>query len=74
MELEQNYTLDEVAEALRMSTRWVRQQVQAGAEHQRYGRKIMFTAKQVEDLRSAHTHAEPQIPSSITTGKKRRTY
>jgi hypothetical protein len=74
MDLERDYTLDEVAEALGMSTRWVRQRIQAGAEHQRYGRKIRFTRKQFEDLRSAHTRAEPQVPLSITTGKKRRNF
>ena len=40
MTLAKDYTMVEVAEALRMSERWVRQQVKDGAVHNRYGHKI----------------------------------
>ncbi|MGZ4521032.1 MAG: hypothetical protein ACXVGA_06765 [Mycobacteriaceae bacterium] len=65
-----DYDLDEVASALGMSTRWVRERVKNGAEHQRYGRKIRFTAEQVEKLRAAHTKSP--APASVTTGRKKR--
>lgn len=69
--LEQEYTIDEVREALGgMSERWLRRKVAEGAEHQRYGHKIRFTAAQVEKLRAAHTVSAPQ--ESITTGTKRK--
>lgn len=70
MSLAPNYTLAEVAEALGMSERWVRNQIKAGAEHIRFGHKIKFTAEQVEKLRSEHTR-QP-APPRITTGRKRR--
>lgn len=72
MTLETDYTAEEVAEALGMSPRWVRQQVnEHGAAHQRYGHKLRFTAEQVEALRKAHT----KVPASesMTTGRKKRT-
>lgn len=70
MTLQPDYTLTEVAEALGMSTRWVRQKVAEGAPHQRYGHKIRFTPEQLEGLRSQHT--QNAAPLSVTTGKKRR--
>lgn len=70
MTLPADYTLEEVAEALKMSERWVRDRVREGAEHIRYGRKIRFTAEQVEKLRAAHT--QTPVPASVTTGRKRR--
>lgn len=71
MTLSRDYTLDEVAEALGMSTRWVRDRVNLdGAEHIRYGHKIRFTAKQVDDLRAAHVKSP--AAGSITTGRKKR--
>jgi predicted DNA-binding protein YlxM (UPF0122 family) len=70
-ELAKDYGLDEVAEALGMSTRWVRDQCKNnGAVHNRYGNKIRFTAEQVEQLRAMHTKAP--VPESLTTGRKRR--
>lgn len=65
-----DFTLKEVAAALGMSERWVRLKVSDGAEHQRYGHKIRFTAEQVEKLRAAHTKSP--APQSITTGRKKR--
>lgn len=70
MTLEQDYDLEQIAEAVGMSTRWVRERVKNGAEHIRYGRKIKMTAGQVEKLRAAHTVA-PVVEQSITTGRKR---
>lgn len=71
MSLEPDYPLEEVAEALGMSTRWVRDRCNLdGAEHIRYGRKIRFTAAQVEKLRATHTVAP--AAQSITTGRKKR--
>jgi hypothetical protein len=70
MTLEQDYTLDEVAAAVRMSTRWVRDQISAGAEHTRRGNKIRFTAQQVEALRARHAQ-QPVTSKRITTGRRR---
>jgi len=48
-------TLTEVALAVGMSPRWVRDRIREGAEHQRYGHVIKFTAEQVErELVAAH--------------------
>lgn len=72
MDLTPDYTLNEVAEALRMSPRWLRERIRVdGVEHQRKGHKITFTAEQVEKLRAAHTQAPVQQP--VTTGRKRKT-
>lgn len=72
-----DYTLTEVAQALRMSTRWVRDRIKAGESgagpaiaHERRGNKIVFTADQVEALRNQFT-ATSSVAGSITTGKKR---
>lgn len=70
MTLSRDYTMAEVAEALGMSERWVRLQVSNGAEHNRYGHKIRFTAEQVERLRAGRT--KNATPTSITTGRKRK--
>lgn len=70
MTLPTDYTLAEVAEAVQMSERWVRDRVREGAEHNRYGRKIRFSAEQVEKLRAAHTKAP--VEQSITTGRSKR--
>lgn len=69
--LPRDYSLGEVAEALGMSTRWVRERIKVGAPHQRYGHKIAFTAEQVEQLRASHA-AKPVVEESITTGRKKR--
>lgn len=73
--LETDYTLEQVAEAIGMSTRWVRDRIRLdGAEHQRYGHKIMFTAAQVEKLRAAHAKAKgPDVSEPVTTGRKKQT-
>jgi len=68
--LPRDYSLDEVAKALGMSTRWVRERIKEGAAHQKYGHKIKFTAEQVEQLRASHTKAP--VEQSITTGRKKR--
>lgn len=73
--LEPDYSLQEVAKAIGMSTRWIRDRVNdkdEPAEHLRYGHKIRFTAAQVEKLRAAHVKAPAPVIESITTGKKRR--
>lgn len=64
------HTLAEVAEALGMSERWVRQKCADGAEHTRLGHKIRFTDEQVAALVSDHTKSP--VAQSITTGRKRR--
>lgn len=71
MTLTPDYSLQQVAEALGMSPRWVRQRVAEGAEHQRYGHKIRFSPEQVEKLRANFVKAP--APESITTGRRRRT-
>lgn len=71
--LRPDYSLKEVAIALGMSEKWVRNQIKAGAEHLRYGHKIKFTAEQVDQLRSRHVAVTNPQPKSITTGRKRRT-
>lgn len=71
MTLDPDYTLEEVAKSLRVSTRWVRDRIKAhGLEHQRKGHKITFTAAQVAALRATTTTAP--IEESITTGRKKR--
>lgn len=70
-ELEQDFTLDEVATALRMSTRWVRDRIRLdGVEYIRRGRGIYFTAAQVAALRAMHIRSLAQEP--VTTGPDRR--
>lgn len=70
MTLDPDYTLAEVAEALGMSPRWVRDRIREGAEHMRYGHVIRFSAEQVDKLRASHTKAPETQP--ITTGRKKR--
>lgn len=70
-ELDHEFTLKEVAAALRMSEKWVRERINRdGAEHQRYGHKIRFSAEQVEKLRASHVKAP--VEQSITTGRKKK--
>lgn len=69
-ELEKDFDLDEVAAALGMSPRWVRQQCKDGAVHNRYGLKIRFTAAQVQALRESKT--KRPIEESLTTGRGRK--
>lgn len=68
-DLDIDYGLPEIAQAVGMSERWVRQKVKDGAEHQRYGAKIKMTATQIAKLRADHT-VNP-VEQSITTGRKR---
>ena len=70
LKLAKDFDLNEVAEALGMSTRWVRQKCKEGAVHNRYGQKIRFTAEQVEMLRASCTKAP--VAESITTGRGRK--
>jgi predicted DNA-binding protein YlxM (UPF0122 family) len=72
MTLDKDYSIDEVAEAIGMSKRWIYAQIKEGAEHQFYGNTVRFTAAQVDLLREQHTRAKVQVPASITTGHKRR--
>lgn len=72
MSLAVDYSLAEVAQALGMSERWVRNQIKIGAEHQRYGHKIRFTAAQVDKLRREFTTVDSGSKQSVTTGKKRK--
>lgn len=79
--LPKDYTLDEVADALRMSTRWVRNRINEGKDpdhpgpviaHERRGHKIIFTADQVEAFRNQFTDTPEVAPvASITTGRKK---
>lgn len=69
-EVETDFTLTETANKLRVSTRWIRDRIKDGAEHQRYGHKIRFTEAQVAKLRTDHT--KQTIAESITTGHKKR--
>lgn len=75
---EKDYTLTETAEALQVSTRWIRDRIKAGTdgsgpfvEHIRRGHKIMFTSAQVEALRMSDAQTPPVV-ESVTTGRKRR--
>lgn len=69
--LEPDYSLEEVADALGMSTRWVRDRIRLdNAEHTRYGHRIRFTAEQVAKLRAAHVRN--LVPDPVTSGPKRR--
>lgn len=69
--LAHDYTLEQVAEALGMSTRWLRDRIKNDKlEHQKYGHKIKFTAEQVEAIRARYA-AQP-VEEPITTGRKKR--
>lgn len=76
---EKDYTLAETADALKVSTKWIRNRIKAGVEgkapfveHIRRGNRIIFTAAQVEALRMAGAQTPP-VAESITTGRSRRT-
>jgi hypothetical protein len=71
--LARDYTLVEVADALRVSTRWLRDRCNLyGAEHQRKGHKITFTVAQVEALRATLVKSPAPTDQTITTGRKKR--
>lgn len=71
IDLEPDYSLTEVASAIGMSTRWIRDRVKHdGAEHLKYGHKIRFTAAQVDKLRAAHTVVRAVEP--VTTGPAKK--
>lgn len=71
MTLANDYTLDEVADALGMSTSWLRRKVKSDLlEHQKYGHKIKFTPAQVDAIRARYS-AQPEV-EPITTGRKKR--
>ena len=81
MSLEPEYDLNEIATAMRRSTRWVRDQIKAGkegtgpfVEHQGGGpgSKITMTREQVEKFRASRTNSQP-VEQSITTGRRKRT-
>lgn len=76
---DKDYTLVEAAEVIRMSDRWLRQQIKDGQdpeksapfiEHTKRGHKILFTEDQLAALRTLHAK-KPAAPESITTGRKR---
>lgn len=63
--------LKETAAVIRMSERWLRQQIADGlVECERRGHKIFFNPAQVEKLRQSFT-VRPAA-QSITTGRKKR--
>lgn len=75
-----DHTLKEAAAAIRMSDRWLRQQIKDGEnpdksapfiEHTKRGHKILFTDDQLQALRTLHAQ-KPAVVESITTGRKRR--
>lgn len=72
-DLTPDFTLNEVAKALGMSPRWLRDRIKFDkVEHLRYGHKIRFTAEQVEKLRSQFTVAPAPTSTQVTTGRKKR--
>lgn len=69
--LPRDYTLTEAADALRVSTRWLRDRIKADKlPHGKRGHKIVFSGEQVEAIRKRYT-AQP-IEQSITTGRKKK--
>lgn len=75
-DLDEDFTLLEAAQAIRMSERWLRGEIKKGEKgegpfiaHTRRGHKITFTAEQIESLR--RTHAVEPVEASITTGRKK---
>lgn len=71
MSLDDLHTLQEVADSLGMSERWLRRKCKEGAAHTRLGHKIRFTDAQVKALVDDHA-AQPKVVQSITTGRGRR--
>lgn len=70
--LESDYSIDEVAQAIGMSTRWVRDRINKdNAEHLRYGHKIRFTAAQVDKLRASHTKTPAPVSAAVTAKRGR---
>jgi hypothetical protein len=68
---EPDLNLNEAAAVIRMSERWLREQIKNGlVECERRGHKIFFTPSQVEKLRHSFTQRPAAV--SITTGRKRR--
>ena len=64
-------TLNEAADVIRMSERWLRQQIKDGlVECERRGHKIFFTPGQMDKLR--HSFTVHPAAQSITTGRKRK--
>lgn len=70
MTLPDLYTLTDVADALGMSERWLRQKCADGASYTRLGNKIRFTEAQYQAL--VETHSVTPVAQSITTGRGRR--
>lgn len=70
-DLTKDFSLEEVADALGMSPRWIRDRIRLdGIEHLRYGHVIKFTAEQVELLRAAHV--TKKVAEPVTTGTKKK--
>lgn len=70
-ELPKTYTLDEVADAIGMSERWVRGKLK-DVEHMRAGHKIRFTQAQYEAFRASLATNPDSVSRSITTGRSRK--
>lgn len=71
MTLQSDYTVEQVAEALQVSARWVRKQVAEGtAPHYRAGHKLRFTAAHVEALR--RNLEVVAVDQPITATRRRR--
>lgn len=77
-ELTRDHTLEEVADALRMSSKWIRNKIKDGKAgrgpviaYERRGHKIVFTDEQVAALRNQFTDAPTTGGDSITTGRKK---
>lgn len=76
-----DYTLKEAAAAIRMSDRWLRQQIKDGEdpekdapfiEHTKRGHKLLFTEDQLESLRELHAKKPAAVVAeSITTGRSK---
>lgn len=73
-EAEKDLNLEQIAEAMGMSTRWVRDQLDPkkgrGIEHRRPGNRIRMSPEQLEKFKSSFDVVT--TPQSITTGRKRK--
>lgn len=68
---EKDYNLEQIAEAMDMSTRWVRDQLKdLSIEHRRPGKRIRMSAEQLEKFKARYDVVP--VVQSITTGRKRR--
>ncbi len=69
--VEKDYTLEQIAAAMDMSTRWVRDQLKDNTiAHRRPGGRIRMSADQLEQFKARYDVVP--VVQSITTGRKRR--